>query len=114
MVGWAIEQGKTVIIQEGKQEVVKFNESLEGGGLHERSCQNWGPLLFFMKKVGLQIVILVNQGNSHFHYLGAINTYILLHIHACIIHGNQLPTREQREPQEPMGTWELYYIRGTL
>lgn len=32
MVGWAIEQGKTVIIQEGKQEVVKFKESLEGGG----------------------------------------------------------------------------------
>ena len=79
MVGWAIEQGKAVTTQEGKQEVVEVKESLRGV-FHGRSCQNWGLLLFFVKKVGLEIVIitpknLVNQGNSHFHYLGAKNTY---------------------------------------
>ena len=48
MVGWAIEQGKTVIIQEGKQEVVKFKESLEGGGGgFTKEAARIGALSFF-------------------------------------------------------------------
>ena len=53
MVGWAIQQGKTVATTDGKEEVLELKESIRG----IFQGQNWALLLFFVKKVGLQIVV---------------------------------------------------------
>ena len=50
MIGWAIQQGKAVEAPEGREEVVAIKESLRGV-YQGRSLQNWGLLLFFLKKV---------------------------------------------------------------
>ena len=56
MVGWAIQQGKTVATTDGKEEVLELKESIRGI-FQGRNCQNWALLLFFVKEVGLQIVV---------------------------------------------------------
>ena len=108
IVGWAIEQGKTVTIEEGKQEVVEFKESL-GGGASRKKLPELGPSSFFHEEGWSSDCHLGQPRKQPFPLFGC-HKYILLHIHACIIHGNQLPMREPREPQEPMGTWELKNI----
>jgi len=57
MVGWAIQQEKNITSQEGKQELVELKDSIRGV-FQGRCCHNWGLLLFFVKKVGLYIVIM--------------------------------------------------------
>ena len=41
---------------DGKEEVLELKESIRGI-FQGRNCQNWALLLFFVKKVGLQIVV---------------------------------------------------------
>ena len=50
MIGWAIHQGKAVAAPEGRDEIVAIKECLRGT-YQGRSLQNWGLLLFFLKKV---------------------------------------------------------------
>ena len=45
MVGWAIQQGKNITSQEGKQEVVELKDSIREV-FQGRCCHNWGLLLF--------------------------------------------------------------------
>jgi len=59
MVGWAIQQGKNITSQEGKQEVVELKDSIRGM-FQGRSCHNWGLLLFFVKKVCLHIFTMTS------------------------------------------------------
>ena len=54
-VGWAIQQGKAVEAPEGREDVMAIKESLQG--IYQgRILQNWGLLLFFLKKVNINFI----------------------------------------------------------
>ena len=61
MVGWAIQQGKAVTDQEGRDEVVAIKDTLRGV-YSGRSCQNWALLLFFgwLIKSGWSKIVLLH------------------------------------------------------
>ena len=57
-IGWAIAQGKALLSQQGRDEVLEIKEKLRGI-YHGRSLQNWALLMFFLKRVRCHVLTCI-------------------------------------------------------